>query len=114
MSNIIDCPMNILGHRTTAMILGFKGAIIFGPLFVFLGAFAWYSFLISDTFDPDQNIWVQIANGELERSPTFQNSQFRLVSALNMDWFYYVYLWFCSLMFIASLCLIQAVRSVRD
>lgn len=65
MSSFGDCSLNFLGHRTTAMILGFKGAIVFGQLFVLLGAFAWYSFLLSDTFNPAQNIWAQIVDGEV-------------------------------------------------
>lgn len=68
MNSCGDCSLNFLGHRTTAMILGFKGAIVFGQLFVFLAAFAWYSFLLSDTFNPEQNIWAQIVDGEFESS----------------------------------------------
>lgn len=68
MSSFVDCSLSILGHRTTALVLGFKGVIVFAQLYIFFGAFAWYSFLLSDTFNPDQNIWVQIVNSELECS----------------------------------------------
>lgn len=113
MSSFVDCSLSFLGHRTTALVLGFKQAIVFAQLYAFFGAFAWYSFLLSDTFNPEQNIWVQIVDSEWKYSWLVQKLR-NFISALNMDWFYYIYLWYCFLMIIAAVYLIQGVRSVRN